>query len=128
MILQGREDIKQTSSAAKKVTFARDVIERIKDSIDEETTKELLSCGLHRRTMNTLERWKKEYAKVNDVDKFLEIKRQNFLAKWGAKSKKLKEWILKHLSKIRKIEAYPNVFNYLLSRSIYIFKRFSRLS
>ncbi|MHA1577202.1 MAG: hypothetical protein ACTSU3_07560, partial [Candidatus Thorarchaeota archaeon] len=95
-ILQGRDGIKQTASAVKKVTFARDIIERMEDSVDEDTSKEVLSCGLHRRTMNTLERWRKEFAKVNDVDKFLEIKRQKFLAKWGLKSKKLKEWILKH--------------------------------
>ena len=53
-ILQGREGLKQTSSSSKKIAFSRDVIDRMEKSINKERCKEILSCGIHRRSKGTI--------------------------------------------------------------------------
>lgn len=84
-ILQGREGFKQISSASKKIAFSKEVVDRMEERIDEERCKEILSCGLHRRSKPAIEKLRKKFERIGDLDKFLEIKQAEVLKKWSEK-------------------------------------------
>jgi hypothetical protein len=92
-ILKGREGLKQTSSAAKKIAFSREVIDRMEWLMDEEVCKETLSCGLHKRSRNSLEKLRKDFVKSGSLDEFLESKQRESLEKWASKGQYLKTFV-----------------------------------
>ena len=92
-MLEGREGLKQSSSSKKKIKYAKKVIEKLEQSIDTEVRRELLSCGIHKRSPGGLERIRKQFKRVKDLDKFLEILQAESREKWGTKSELLLQWI-----------------------------------
>ena len=92
-ILQGREGLKQTSASSKKRAFAKEVINRMEEKLDKTRCKEILSCGLHRRSKPAIDKLRRKFQKVGNLDKFLEIERQKELKKWSEKGEHFRDFV-----------------------------------
>ena len=94
-IFQGRENLKQTSSASKKIEFSRDVIDRMERTINDEVCKDALSCGLHKRRTRT-DKLRREFKRVGDLDIFLATKQAEVLQKYSEKGEDYQQFIKEH--------------------------------
>jgi len=94
-ILYGREDLKQTSTASKKIEFSRDVIDRMERTINDEVCKDALSCGLHKRRPR-IDKHRRELKRVGDLDIFLETKQAKVLQKYSEKGEDYQQFIKEH--------------------------------